>query len=58
MGKIRVSTYAQLVDTAEKRLFGLRQKLNDRYDDVPGMQLYKMEPRKLFDDELGDGTNG
>jgi hypothetical protein len=39
-GKIFVSTFSQLVDTAEKRLFGLRQKLASMYDDVPGMDLY------------------
>jgi hypothetical protein len=40
-GKVFVSTFAQLVDTAEKRLFGLRQKLSAMYDDVQGMDLYK-----------------
>lgn len=41
LGKIRITTFCQLVDTAEKRLFGLRNKLSDRYDDVPGMDLYR-----------------
>lgn len=40
-GVIHVVKYSQLVDTAEKRLFGLREKLGARYDDVPGMELYK-----------------
>lgn len=40
-GKVFVSTFAQLVDTAEKRLFGLRQKLSSMYDDVQGMELYR-----------------
>ena len=40
-GKVFVSTFSQLVDTAEKRLFGLREKLASMYDDVPGMDLYK-----------------
>jgi hypothetical protein len=40
MGKVRISTFSQLVDTAEKRLFGLRDKLNERYEDIPGMKLY------------------
>jgi hypothetical protein len=39
-GKVFVSTFSQLVDTAEKRLFGLRNKLSSMYDDVPGMALY------------------
>jgi hypothetical protein len=47
MGKIRISTFSQLVDTAEKRLFGLRQKLSDRYDEVPGMQLFKQQGVQL-----------
>ncbi|TWV12397.1 ATP-binding protein [Bacteroidaceae bacterium HV4-6-C5C] len=40
-GKVYVVTFSQLVDTAEKRLFGLRQKLASMYDDVPGMELYQ-----------------
>jgi hypothetical protein len=40
-GKVFVSTFSQLVDTAEKRLFGLRAKLSSMYDDVPGMDLYQ-----------------
>lgn len=39
-GKIFAVTFSQLVDTAEKRLFGLRSKLASMYDDVPGMELY------------------
>lgn len=41
-----VTTYSQLVDTAERRMFGLRQILASRYDDVPGMELYAQA--KLF----------
>ena len=40
-GKVYVTTFSQLVDAAERRLFGLRQKLASMYDDVPGMDLYK-----------------
>jgi hypothetical protein len=40
-GKIFVTTFSQLVDTAERRLFGLRLKLALMYDDVPGIELYK-----------------
>ena len=39
-GKVFVTTYSQLVDTAEKRLFGLRRKLSSMYNDVPGMELF------------------
>lgn len=41
LGTLYTTTYSQLVDTAEKRMFGLRKILADRYDDVPGMALYK-----------------
>lgn len=40
-GRIYVTTFAQLVDTAERRMFRLREKLSGMYDDVPGMELYK-----------------
>jgi hypothetical protein len=36
-----ITTYGQLVDTAEKRLFSLREKLGDRYDDIPGIDLFQ-----------------
>jgi len=40
-GKIRIVTYGQLVDTAERRLFRLREKLNERYDNIPGLELFE-----------------
>lgn len=40
-GKVRITTFGQLVDTAEKRLFRLRERLNERYDSIPGIELYK-----------------
>ncbi len=39
-GKVRVTLFSQLVSTAEKRLFGLREKLTERYEEIPGMKLY------------------
>lgn len=39
-GQICVTTFSQLVDTAEKRMFGLRKKLSTMYEEVPGMDLY------------------
>ena len=39
-GVIYVTTYDQLVDTAERRMFGLRQLIASRYDNIPGMELY------------------
>ena len=58
MGKIRITTFGQLVDTAEKRLFGLRQKLSERYDDIPGMDLFRQQATQLKVDFTKDGTNG
>lgn len=40
-GMVYVTDYARLVDTAFRRMFGLRQKLAEKYDDIPGMELYK-----------------
>lgn len=57
MGKIRITTFGQLVDTAEKRLFGLRQKLGERYDDIPGMDLFRQQVTQLKVDFAKNGTN-
>jgi hypothetical protein len=38
-GSIKVTTFSQLVDTAERRLFRLRTSLNTRYEGIPGMEL-------------------
>jgi len=35
VGVVNVTTFSQLVDTAERRLFGLRDKLRERYDNIP-----------------------
>ncbi len=39
IGRITITTFSQLVDTAEQRLFRLREALRDRYDDVPALDL-------------------
>ncbi|WP_202925321.1 hypothetical protein [Mucilaginibacter sp. 14171R-50] len=58
MGKVRITTFSWLVDTDEKRLFGLRQKLNERYDDIPGMDLFVQKyPPQLSVDFRKEGTN-
>ena len=46
MGKVQICLFSQIVDSAEKRLFGLRSRLNERYAEVPGMELYDKQ-RKL-----------
>ncbi|MDL2279494.1 ATP-binding protein [Desulfovibrio sp. OttesenSCG-928-G11] len=38
-GYVYVTTYAQLVDSARRRLFGLKSKLTERYDGISGIQL-------------------
>lgn len=40
-GIVYVMTFARLVSGAERRLFGLRNKLSSMYDDIPGMELYR-----------------
>ncbi len=47
VGKVRVCLFSQIVDSAEKRLFGLRNRLNERYADIPGMELYNRQARQL-----------
>lgn len=46
-GKVNICIFDQLVDTAEKRLFGLRNKLSERYDDIPGMELFRRQSKQL-----------
>lgn len=40
-GQIFVTDYSHLVDTANRRMMGLRARLAERYDDIPGVELYK-----------------
>jgi len=46
-GRVNICNYDQLVGTAEKRLFGLRQKLNERYEDIPGIELFRKQEKQL-----------
>lgn len=51
-GKLFVTTFGQLVDTARHRLFNLRNKLKDRYQELTGQDLIqRAEQLKM---ELGD----
>ena len=34
-------SFARLISGAERRLFGLRNKLGSIYDEIPGMELFK-----------------
>ena len=38
-GRVSATTYASLVDTANKRLMGLRTRLAERYDSFPRDEL-------------------
>ena len=40
-GHVYVTTFSQLVDTAKRRLFNLREKLTERYEGVTGVELAK-----------------
>ena len=45
MGKVQICLFSQIVDSAERRLFNLRSRLNERYSDVPGMELYHKQSK-------------
>lgn len=47
IGKVQICLFSQIVDSAEKRLFGLRKRLDDRYANVPGMELYNRQAKQL-----------
>lgn len=44
-GKVQVCLFAQIVDSAEARLFNLRKRLNERYEDVSGMDLFEKQAK-------------
>ncbi|KKK70120.1 hypothetical protein LCGC14_2927190, partial [marine sediment metagenome] len=54
-GHVNVTTFAQLVDTANRRLFNLREKLTERYEGVTGVELAErlrqMELNELSSDK-------
>jgi hypothetical protein len=39
-GKLFLTNFSQLVDTAERRLFNLRTRLGERYDEIPEREIY------------------
>lgn len=45
IGKVKVCLFSQIVDSSEKRLFNLRSHLNDRYADIPGIELANKQQR-------------
>lgn len=45
VGKVQICLFSQLVDSSERRLFNLRSRLNERYADVPGVELYERQKK-------------
>ena len=45
IGKVQICLFSQIVDSAEKRLFNLRKRLNKRYENVSGMELYNRQSK-------------
>lgn len=45
MGKVQICLFSQLVDSSERRLFNLRSRLNERYADVPGIELFEKQKK-------------
>ena len=45
MGKVQICLFSQLVDSSERRLFNLRGRLNERYADVPGIELFEKQQK-------------
>lgn len=46
MGKVQVCIFSQIVDSSERRLFNLRERLSKRYEHVDGIELFARQ-RKL-----------
>lgn len=46
-GVLYATTYSQIVDTAQRRMFNLRKILAKRYEHVPGMELYAQVQKML-----------
>lgn len=45
MGKVQICLFSQIVDSSERRLFNLLKRLNDRYENVSGMELYHKQKK-------------
>ncbi|MBW8323664.1 MAG: ATP-binding protein [Prolixibacteraceae bacterium] len=45
MGKVQICLFSQIVDSSERRLFNLRGRLNDRYSDIPGIELFEKQKK-------------
>jgi hypothetical protein len=45
IGKVQICLFSQIVDSSERRLFNLRERLNERYADVTGIELFNQQRR-------------
>ncbi len=45
IGKVQICLFSQIVDSSEKRLFNLRERLSERYADVTGVELFNQQKR-------------
>ncbi|MCK5231035.1 MAG: hypothetical protein KAR13_12250, partial [Desulfobulbaceae bacterium] len=53
-GHVYVTTFSQLVDTAKRRLFNLREKLTERYEGVTGVELVEKLKQMDLSELLND----
>ncbi|MGI4751849.1 MAG: ATP-binding protein [Janthinobacterium lividum] len=45
IGKVQICLFSQIVDSSERRLFNLRERLNERYADATGIELFNQQQR-------------
>jgi len=45
IGKVQICLFSQIVDSSERRLFNLRERLNERYANVTGVELFQQQKR-------------
>ncbi len=45
IGKVQICLFSQIVDSSERRLFNLRDRLNERYANVTGVELFQQQKR-------------
>ena len=48
MGKVQICLFSQIVDSSERRLFNLRKRLNDRYENASGMELFEKQKKLVI----------
>lgn len=57
-GRLDAVSYSQLVRTAERRLFNLRDRLKNRYDEIRGESLLEKVLGPTIQESLDLSTNG